>query len=328
MQRFWFPALSGAALTLGAVFSAPALAATYIVPAGVVAVDVTLSGGSGGGGGSDSGSGGAGGAGAAVTARIAVTPGQVMTYVAGQAGGAGARVYCTAVPPSTGGAAGAGDGAGGQGGPTGDCATTGYSGEGGAGGGASSVMVGGTVIRAGGGGGGGGGSNGQTGGAGGDAPLSLTQTAACQTAGAGQNGQGYVSGVDGGGGGGGGGSYNGGQGTGGIYGIDSSQAAGGGTGGASCYWASAGNPILSTPAMTITASGAGGAGGTGTVTRGVDGTDGSISLAPVLGPTPSSTPAAAVPTLNHGALAPLGLLLAALALPLIRRRRGALFSRY
>jgi hypothetical protein len=260
---------------------------TYIVPAGVYALDVTLSGGGGGGGGWDTAAGGAGGAGATVTATVAVTPGQVITVVQGEAGGFGTEVFCQ--NPSTGGTAGTGDGAGGQGGMEVNCPGflgTGASGEGGGGGGASSVTVGGTVIRAGGGGGGGGGSHKRAGSNGSDAPLIITQTADCQIAGAGGDGQvnvpSFVSGriIDGGGGGGGGGSYAGGQGAGGVYGIDQSQASTGGGGGASCYYASAANPILGTPVIA-----AGPAGGAGAVpspfTPATDGTAGSVTLTPV-----------------------------------------------
>jgi len=326
MKRYLLPTLSGVALALSVLPATPAWAATYTVPAGVYALDVTLSGGGGGGGGWDNGApGGAGGAGATVKARIAVTPGQVVTYTEGQGGGKGDEFYCT-TGPSLGGAAGTGDGAGGQGGPV-NCilppAATAFSGEGGGGGGASSISVGGTVIRAGGGGGGSGGSAQWAGGAGGNA-TGLVQTAACAAAGAGQDGQGGSTTIDGGGGGGGGGSYNGGAGTGGASGEDenlppSGHSSTSGSGGASCYYSSAANPILATPApISIVTGPAGGVGGERLVREPTSGAGGSVAFAPVYNATSTST---AVPALGNGALAALGMLLAALAVSALRRGR-------
>ena len=262
---------------------------TYTVPAGAQAVLVKLTGGGGGGGGWDAYTlGGNGGAGAAVTAVIAVSPGDVITYVEGKGGARGidnAVVGASLPPPPLG---GAGDGAGGAGGQIGP---TGGSGQGAAGGGASSVAVNGTFLRAGGGGGGGGGSGPGTvaanlgkfaGGPGGAAALSIASLSACANPGAGSAG--VAPSVDGGGGGGGGGSYSGGAGSGGAGGADinkGDKSSAGGGGGASCTYESGSNQILSIGIATGAAGGVGGDGRNAAIASRIastPGADGSVTI--------------------------------------------------
>ncbi len=259
---------------------------TAVVPDGVYSVDVVLSSAGGAGGGLDwITSAGAGGAGVAITAKLAVVPGQSITALVGQGGAPG-----NGAPGGTGaGPGGAGSGAGGAGGNANLVAA---SGGGGGGGGASFVQVGSFVMRAGGGGGGGGGSNNVVAPVvAGSAAQSATPTSACQTAQTGLVGVGAVAGLDGGGGGGGGGSYQGAAGAGGTAANEITVSGGGspstgGQAGGSCYYAAdAVNVLLGT--LTYAGGPAGGRGGGGSdfvtppyvVWNGDPGQNGSISVA-------------------------------------------------
>ena len=146
------------------VFSYTGAAQSFTVPANVCSVQVSAQGGSGGTSGST-----AGGLGGTVGATIAVTPGEVLTVLAG---GSGATPTGTSTMSSTGGAGGFnGGGKGGNGNTPGAAGMFG----GGGGGGASEVdRAGGRLVVASGGGGGGGTSNNgdQTGGAGGSGSQS------------------------------------------------------------------------------------------------------------------------------------------------------------
>jgi hypothetical protein len=151
------PPASAAAGDLTAGFSGGER--TYTVPDGVRTLRVTLAGGAGGNGGNarTTGSGGQpggqGASGAQVTAYLAVTPGQVLTYYVG-GGGAAAPDYQGWGAAPTAGVFGGGNGG------TGSTAIseTSATGGGGAGGAASWLKIGGSyVVVAGGGGGGGGG---------------------------------------------------------------------------------------------------------------------------------------------------------------------------
>jgi Glycine rich protein/GEVED domain/Secretion system C-terminal sorting domain len=207
---------------------------TWTVPTAVTSINVDIAGGSGGSG--DPGWSNSGGVGGRVTGTFPVTPGQVLTITAGQAGG-------NAVS-GTNGAAGW---------PNGGGTYNQTSWEGGGGGGSSSILVGTTgttyLVVAGGGGGGGGdcnlcdaggagggltGSNG-TGGAGypgsGGNTTSATGGSSTYSGGAGSfmtggSGSNYLSGGGGGGGyyGGGGGYYSGGGGGGSSYTISTATS--------------------------------------------------------------------------------------------------------
>ena len=89
---------------------------TYIVPAGVTALQVTVAGGGGGGGGYDllqTGNGGGGGSGALLQGRLPVTPGSTVQITVG--GGGGGGTSDSDGNPAAGGNGGAGLGSGGAG---------------------------------------------------------------------------------------------------------------------------------------------------------------------------------------------------------------------
>jgi Bacterial Ig-like domain (group 3)/Bacterial Ig-like domain (group 2) len=137
-------------------FSPTGTVQSFTVPSGVSRLSITVDGASGGsGGGSTQAKAGSAGQGGEVTATVSVSPGQVLTVVAGQFGVSGM---------SSGGGGGSGgpsntpvlDLSGGDGGkPDGS-----FPGGGGGGGGASGVFLGRTVLLVAGGGGGGGGAGG------------------------------------------------------------------------------------------------------------------------------------------------------------------------
>lgn len=251
-------------------------AVTYTVPANVYSLTVVVSGGGGGGGGFDvGGNGGAGGAGASITATLAVTPGQVITYTTGAGGARGLSPNAVALCTG-GGAGGAGTGTGGNGGNQ-SCGS-GYSGGGGGGGGGSILSINGTILQAGGGGGGGGGSLNKAGTAGTASGTSISNSSSCGTSSAGVAGGSAT--ADGGGGGGGGGGFT--SGTGGTRGTDSSVGGTGGGAAGSCYFSGSSNPVSN---VTIsTTGGAGGAGSTNSTSNGnaTAGTGGSVVFMPLL----------------------------------------------
>lgn len=180
---------------------------SWTVPSGVEAISVTLTGAQGGRGADDDpGVGAAGGAGGRVTGRLAVTPGEVLTFHLGSAGSSGS--FASNTGGGAGGVTAGGLYAGGRGGNAGG---NGSSGGGGGGGGAAAMLRDGTVLAVAGGAGGGGGAGGST-----QWFLSDNQanrdglsgyTGGYSTTNAGANGADRGSANDGGGGGGGGGGY-------------------------------------------------------------------------------------------------------------------------
>lgn len=246
---------------------------SYTVPAGVLAIEVQVSGAGGGGGGADTVAGGSGGNGAKVTAVIVVSPGQILSGTIGAGGRAGFTAGVIGFGyggPCTGsGAGGAGVGNGGNGANV-NCTLTGYSGGGGGGGGGTSLAVNGVVvIRAGGGGGGGGAGNGSIGSNGGTS-TTLTSTASCGILAVGASATSFNG--DGGGGGGGGGGYT--AGAAGISNDDSISATGGG-GGGNCR-------SNSTQIFSSAINNAGGTGSPGqmlpSATAGPSGSNGSVTI--------------------------------------------------
>lgn len=228
---------------------------TYVVPAGVTAIQITVQGGAGGWNGSQF-----GGYGAKISFSLSVTPGETLS---GIIGGKGGDTY--SVTPGTAGTSGGG--AGGTGGSVGR--------GGGGGGGATSINRGGTLIAVAGGGGGGssaggGGNGGQIGADASGAGGGFGATQAAPGAGGvtdspGLSGSGTSGGTGGSGlyytagGGGGGGYFGGGGGSG--HGNTGSGGFGGG-GGSSFTEASLASSIGYSVASSIT--------------------DGSVTIAPVL----------------------------------------------
>ena len=301
-------------------------AASYTIPAGVTAIQVTIIGAGGGAGGNDVAKGGNGGAGSEVKATIAVKQGDVVQMTVGSSGNQGNRQN-NATKPQVAPPGGAGQGAGGAGGFVGSNTNNGYSGSGGAGGGASVLIINGSYVRAGGGGGGGGGSWHYAGLPGSTVALVIA-TPDCATAANGVQGLTGGSTDDGGGGGGGGGSYLNGAGAGGAYGVDGTDpggvptggnSAGSGVAGQSCYL-SAGTNAVSAVSATASSTATGGVMDPN-VTTGVmpngNGKDGSITFDLVKG-NPGTGPgtgagAQAVPVNAPWALAILGLFVALFA---------------
>ena len=164
----------------------------FVVPGGVYGVGVTAVGGKGGTGATAGGSGGVGGFGAAVTAQLAVTPGQVLYLEVGANGGAAPSSSVAGAGGFNGGGAGAVDAAvaaSGGGGGASDVRTCSR---------ASSSCVAGTpsdarLLVAAGGGGGGGGADGN-GGSGGAAGLVPANGAAGMTLGPSGGGAGGTAG--------------------------------------------------------------------------------------------------------------------------------------
>lgn len=228
---------------------------TFTVPANVYSVTVTVTGGGGGGGGYDTVQSNNGGASLAITATIAVVPGQILSGTVGQGGGngyTGGTGYSGGVACAGSGPAGTGGGSGGAGGnancQNGGYSGGGYSGGGGGGGGGSTLLLNGTgLIIAGGGGGAGGGSNNGVGAAGSSVSGYVRQSF-CGTGSAGSAGS--NAGYDGSGGGGGGGGLAGGAG--GASAPDGSVSGGGGAG-TSC--------VQDTNLITAISTGTGAAGG-------------------------------------------------------------------
>lgn len=235
-----------------------------VVPAGVGAIRVTVTGGAGGAGSYDGPPGGRGGAGTQVQAVVRVQPGQTITAIAA-GGGQGGATYGRP-PDLTGGPGGSGNGAGGDG----AAMNVGFISAGaGGGGGASFLNVGGAWVRAGGGGGGGGDSY--------RAPpvvdasavaLFTPEASACAVAAPGEPGLRGT--VDGGGGGGGGGGYQGAAGTGGNFGQDGLVSAEAGGMGGSCTLSAGANTIRN-PVATVPGSPTAPVGVTDPSTNGIDG---------------------------------------------------------
>jgi hypothetical protein len=148
------PACTTTGVTTTCTFSFTGAAETLPLPAGINSVIVSLNGASGGKGGTVGGPGGSGGLGAAVTGKVAVASGQLLTVYVGGHGGDGSTSTITSIAPA--GTGGFGYGSGGTGGARDDPFTIWSSG--GGGGDASAVVAGTTplAVAAGGGGGGGG----------------------------------------------------------------------------------------------------------------------------------------------------------------------------
>ena len=129
---------------------------TYVVPAGVTSLTISIRGGTGGTGGNDSHGGGGPGRANVVTGTITVTPGESISYGVGQGGANGTGCYGNATGGNGGNGnfAGLGNYSGGRGANAGPYGCSGS----GAGGGAATVISGtfGTIIAAGSGGGSGG----------------------------------------------------------------------------------------------------------------------------------------------------------------------------
>lgn len=215
-----------------------------VVPAGVEAIRVIVTGGAGGAGAYDGVPGGRGAAGTEVQAIVRVQPGQTITAIAAGGGQGGATTARAA--DLTGGPGGSGNGAGGDGAAMN---TVAVSGGGGGGGGASFLNVGGAWVRAGGGGGGGGDSNRAPPVAEASAVALFTPEASVCAVPA-QGAPGLRGTLDGGGGGGGGGGYQGAAGTGGNFGRDGSVSAESGGMGGSCTL-SAGTNTISSATATV-----------------------------------------------------------------------------
>ncbi|TDS84483.1 hypothetical protein EDF71_102130 [Comamonas sp. JUb58] len=235
-----------------------------VVPAGVGAIRVIVTGGAGGAGSYDGVPGGRGAAGTQVEAIVRVQPGQTITAIAA-GGGQGGATYARDAD-LTGGPGGSGQGAGGDG----AARNVGFISAGaGGGGGASFLNVGGAWVRAGGGGGGGGDSF--------RAPqvadasavaLFTAEAVACAVPASGEPGLRGT--VDGGGGGGGGGGYLGAVGTGGNFGQDGGPSAEPGGMGGSCTL-SAGSNTISNPTASVPGAPTAPVGITDPATNGIDG---------------------------------------------------------
>lgn len=339
-------------------FSVPGVH-SYTVPAGVHALDLVLAGG---GGGSGTGvematgiagfdgrfPGGSGGNGAQLSARVAVSPGDVLSITVAQGGGPGVdRQYVVA--PVNGGVGGTGAGSGGRSadGAIGQSPAIDPIYTAGGGGGATAVEILGSVyLRAGGGGGGSSAAYGQSirdvGVAGSAAPLTLNNSADCSSPADGQPGLPSADGMSGGGttiaaGGGGGGGYLNNAGLGGASGAGTTSdngnwwwvhatKPGSATGGGSCYYSAVAAYAISNTQLAV--------GGLGAVVDpaalplfppgeglvGFQGANGWARITPVASvPNVPVTGATPVPGLGWDALAGLGMAIAALA---FAQRRG------
>ena len=243
---------------------------SYVVPAGVTQIQVTVKGGGGAGAGADGpSSGGSGGSGAQVTATVAVTAGETLTVTIGRGGRvptATANQTTSNTPTALGGVGWFAGGTGGQASVPG----TGLGGSGGGGGGATGLLRSAALLVVAGGGGGGGGAA-SSGGANANTPGSAGQNSTGVSSGtgaAGRAGQDMGS-ADGGGGGGGGAGCRGGLGGPNHPDNVAPVSAGAGT---SCVGSGVSSQVISG------GGGAGGASGVTSVTEPTAGGDGSVVI--------------------------------------------------